>query len=70
MIMGLFGSSRTSKAEWRETQARWAREDAERKATRRQQRAHDRQFGRRGHGIVCGWAVSDKYGADEFGRIR
>ena len=56
--MGLFGPSKAQR-EWDKTAARHRREDAEKKEARAQRKAEDKLYGRRGRGIVCGWANDD-----------
>jgi len=38
---------------------RHRREEAAEKAARQRRKAEDRQYGRRGRGIVCGWGNED-----------
>jgi hypothetical protein len=69
MIMGLFssGNSWTAQAARggprdrasREIIARHARQDKKAKKARAQRKADNARYGRRGRGILCGWAADD-----------
>ena len=58
MIMGLFGPSKAQQS--RDIIARHAKQDKKAKKARDREKAANQEFGRRGRGIVCGWAAEDK----------
>jgi hypothetical protein len=57
MTMGLFGPSKARQS--RDIIARHARQDKKAKKARAQRKADNKRYGRRGRGIVCGWAADD-----------
>jgi hypothetical protein len=57
MTMGLFGPSKAQQS--RDIIARHARQDKKAKKARARRKADNKRYGRRGRGIVCGWAADD-----------
>jgi hypothetical protein len=57
MIMGLFGPSKAQQS--RDIIARHAKQEKQEKKARAQRKAGNAKYGRRGRGILCGWAADD-----------
>jgi hypothetical protein len=57
MTMGLFGPSKAQQS--RDIIARHAKQEKQEKQARAQRKADNAKYGRRGRGILCGWAADD-----------
>jgi hypothetical protein len=57
MTMGLFGPSKAQQS--RDIIARHAKQEKQEKALKKQAKAERQLYGRRGRGILCGWAADD-----------